>query len=355
MGLGISKLFVHLTHLCTKIIEDRDLRVFIPNNRRKLEKLIPTMKVEEGHIMADIISIKNLTKYYGNTRGIENLTLNVQDNEIFGFLGPNGAGKTTTIRSILGLLHPNSGSAQILGMDFQNLPKDLYKRIGYLPGESYLYSNMKGQEYLDFFLSFHGKSKEYQEELIEKFSNIKLDRPIKTLSTGQKRLIGIVSAFQHSPDLYVLDEPTTGLDPLMQQTLYALIKQEKEKGRTFFFSSHNLSEVQILCDRVGIIRDGFLVKTDLIENLVNIRLKQVYLKVDESVEEWISKLHQEKEFENIRVLGDTVEFRYSGDYEKLIQTLGEFERISDITIKIPTLEEIFLQYYEYAGNKERRI
>ncbi|UCE14822.1 MAG: ABC transporter ATP-binding protein, partial [Candidatus Heimdallarchaeota archaeon] len=164
--------------------------------------------------MADIISVRNLTKFYGKNRGIENLTLTIQENEIFGFLGPNGAGKTTTIRTILGLLHPTSGSAQVLGMDFQNLPKDLSKRIGYLPGESYLYSNMNGQECLDFFLSFHGKSKEYQQELIEKFSNIKLDRPIKTLSTGQKRLIGIVSAFQHNPDLYVLDEPTAGLDPL---------------------------------------------------------------------------------------------------------------------------------------------
>ena len=141
----------------------------------------------------------------------------------------------------------------------------------------------------------------------------------------------------------------------MQQTLYALVRQEKEKGKTFFFSSHNLSEVQILCDRVGIIRDGFLVKTDIIENLVNIRLKHVYLQVDESVEEWSRKLHQEKEFEDIRVLGDTIEFRYFGDYEKLIQILGEFEKISDITIKNPTLEEIFLQYYDYAENKERRI
>ncbi|MFX0183203.1 MAG: ABC transporter ATP-binding protein [Candidatus Hodarchaeota archaeon] len=305
--------------------------------------------------MAETISIENLTKYYGKTRGIENLTLTIQDNEIFGFLGPNGAGKTTTIRSILGLLHPNSGNVKILGIDFQNLTKDLYKRIGYLPGESYLYSNMNGQEYLDFFLSFHGKSKEYQQELIKKFSKIKLDRPIKTLSTGQKRLIGVVSAFQHSPDLYILDEPTTGLDPLMQQTLYTLIKQEKEKGKTFFFSSHNLYEVQILCDRVGIVRDGFLVKTDSIENLVNIRLKHVYLKVDESIKEWSSKLHQEKEFEDIRVLGDTIKFRYSGDYEKLIHTLGEFNKISDITIKNPTLEEIFLQYYSYAENQEGRI
>ncbi|MFX0171419.1 MAG: ABC transporter ATP-binding protein [Candidatus Hodarchaeota archaeon] len=305
--------------------------------------------------MVDIISIKNLTKYYGKTRGIENLTLRVQDNEIFGFLGPNGAGKTTTIRSILGLLHPSSGSVKILGVDFQNLTKDLYKRIGYLPGESYLYNNMTGQEYLDFFLSFHGKSKDYQQELIKKFSSIELYRPIKTLSTGQKRLIGVVSAFQHNPDLYFLDEPTIGLDPLMQQTLYTLIKQEKEEGKTFFFSSHNLSEVQLLCDRVGIVRDGFLVKTDSIENLVDIRLKHVYLKVDESIEEWSRKLHREKEFEDIRVLGDTIEFRYSGDYEKLIQILGEFEKVSDIIIKNPTLEEIFLQYYGYTGTKERRI
>jgi ABC-2 type transport system ATP-binding protein len=302
--------------------------------------------------MTDTISIKNLTKYYGKTKGIENLSLNVQENEIFGFLGPNGAGKTTTIRSLLGLLHPNSGSVEILGMDFRKLTKEFYKKIGYLPGESYLYSNMNGQDFLDYFLTFHGKSDERQQELIEKLSGIVLDRPIKTLSTGQKRLIGIVSAFQHNPDLYILDEPTTGLDPLMQQTLYALVKQEKDKGKTFFFSSHNLSEVQILCERVGIIRDGFLVKTDIVENLTNIRLKHVSLKSDESIEEWSSKLSQDKEFAGIQISRDTIEFRFSGDYRKLIQSLGNVEKISDITIKNPTLEEVFLQYYGDSKSEE---
>lgn len=304
--------------------------------------------------MTDVISIKNLTKYYGKSKGIENLSLNVRENEIFGFLGPNGAGKTTTIRLLLGLLHPTSGKTNILGMDFQNLTKEFYKKIGYLPGESFLYSNMKGQQYLDYFLTFHGKSDKYQQELIEKFSGIELDHPIKTLSTGQKRLIGIVSAFQHNPDLYILDEPTIGLDPLKQQVLYTLVKQEKEKGKTFFFSSHNLSEIQFLCDRVGIIRDGHLIKTDIIENIINIKLKHVSLRADESIEDWSNLLSQNKEFADIRILGDTIEFQFSGDYRKLVQFLGNFAKISDITIENPPLEEIFLQYYNQVENNKRR-
>ncbi|MHA2338349.1 MAG: AAA family ATPase [Candidatus Hodarchaeales archaeon] len=191
-------------------------------------------------------------------------------------------------------------------------------------------------------------------EIGQTSAGIVLDRPIKTLSTGQKRLIGIVSAFQHNPDLYILDEPTTGLDPLMQQTLYALVKQEKAKGKTFFFSSHNLSEVHILCERVGIIRDGILIKTDNVENLTNIKLKHVSLKSDESVEDWSNILHQDKEFDDIRILGDTIEFRFSGDYRKLIQALGNLEKISDIAIENPTLEEVFLQYYSNTENNKRR-
>ena len=243
------------------------------------------------------ISISGLTKYYGKTLAVDNLSLEIREKEIFGFLGPNGAGKTTTIRTVLGLLHPTSGSSTVLGENSQALSKSTRKKIGYLPGEVHFYGYLTGQEYLDLFLNFYSHSDDRQKELLEILESTKVDQKIRSLSTGQKQLIGIVTAFQHEPELFLLDEPTRGLDPLMQQEVYGLIKEEKKMGRTFFFSSHFLSEVQHLCDRVGIIRNGQLVEIETVENLLNMRLKRVQVRLDrEKINGLIKKLSGQEGF-----------------------------------------------------------
>ncbi len=294
-----------------------------------------------------VIQITNLTKYYGKkTCAVDNLTLSVEPKEIYGFLGPNGAGKTTTIRCLLGLLHATSGNTEIMNHDSRNIPPEIRKRIGYLPGDSFLYNHFTGQEYLDFYLSLYNSSSEKQQEIIELFEGIKLNSPIKTLSKGQLRMIGFVTALQHNPDLIILDEPTTGLDPLKQQTVYSLIRKERKKGKTFFFSSHNLSEVQQLCDKVGIIRNGKLVKTESVENLLNVRLKRIKVVMQSelvpSIQNNFSKVDGIREVKSSK---NTIEFQYSGDYHSLIKLLAEIKDIHDLTIENPSLEEIFLKYY----------
>jgi ABC-2 type transport system ATP-binding protein len=299
------------------------------------------------------ISIKGLTKYYGKILAVDDLSLEINEKEIFGFLGPNGAGKTTTIRTVLGLLHPTSGSSTVLGENSRALSKSTRKKIGYLQGEVHFYGHLTGQEYLDLFLSFYTYSDDRQKELLEILESTKVDQKIKNLSTGQKQLIGIVTAFQHDPELILLDEPTRGLDPLMQQEVYSLIKEEKKKGRTFFFSSHFLSEVQHLCDRVGIIRKGQLVEIETVENLLNMRLKRVQVRFDRKrVNELISKLSGQEGFTDFQTSESLLSFQFSGDYGILIKALIETSPVQDLTIESPGLEEVFLKYYEDGKNKE---
>ena len=301
----------------------------------------------EADKTTSIIQISELTKYYGKkTCAVDNLTLSVEPKEIYGFLGPNGAGKTTTIRCLLGLLHASSGTTEIMGHDSGNIPPNIRKKIGYLPGDSFLYNHFTGQEYLDFYLALYNSSNEKQQELIDLFEGIKLNSPIKTLSKGQLRMIGFITALQHDPTLIILDEPTTGLDPLKQQTVYSLIKKERKKGKTFFFSSHNLSEVQVLCDKVGIIRNGKLVKTETVENLLNVRLKKIKVIMQPELVPSIQNIFSKAEgIREVRSLRNSVEFQYSGDYHSLIKLLAEIKDIYDLTIENPSLEEIFLKYY----------
>ncbi|MFW9991884.1 MAG: ABC transporter ATP-binding protein [Candidatus Odinarchaeota archaeon] len=296
------------------------------------------------------ISINGLTKYYGKTLAVDNLSLEIREGEIFGFLGPNGAGKTTTIRTILGLLHPSSGSSTVLGEDSRSLAKSTRKKIGYLPGEMRLYGHMNGQEYLNLFLGFHDHSDDRQKELMEIFEGIKVNQKIRSLSTGQKQLIGLVAAFQHEPELFLLDEPTSGLDPLKQHGVYDLIKEERMKGRTFFFSSHILSEVQHLCDRVGIIRRGRLVEIETVGNLLNVRLKRVQVRLDsEKVKTLVSKLSNQEGFTDFQESESLLIFQFSGDYETLLKALIDIS-VQDLTIESPGLEEVFLKYYESDRN-----
>ncbi len=294
-----------------------------------------------------MIEIEDLTKYYDRkTLAVSTLSLKVEKQEIFGFLGPNGAGKTTTIRCMLGLLHLTGGAINILGEDATGLSSNTRKRIGYLPGDSFFYSHMTGQEYLNYFLTLYGVSDEYQRELIRLFKGVNLTRPIKTLSKGQMRMIGIITAFQHNPDLLILDEPTSGLDPLKQQAFYSLVKQERAQGKTFFISSHNLREVQQICHRVGIIRQGRLVKTESVTNLLNIRLKNVKLISDKNgIKTLLPLLSEISGVKNLKYSEVNIEFAYSGEYSDLVDLLGKIDHLIDLTIENPSLEEVFLRYY----------
>lgn len=212
-----------------------------------------------------IIETQGLTKYYSKTRGIEKLNLSVKEGEIFGFLGPNGAGKTTTIRLLLDLIHPNSGWAKIFNLDSHKNSLEIRQRIGYIPGELNLYRNMKGKDLLNYLARFYnGLDLNFILQLTKRFK-IDLSKKIKTYSKGMKQMFGIIQAFMNDPDLLILDEPTAGLDPFMQQEIYNLFKETTNRGKTIFMSSHNLFEVQKICNRAGIVREGSLVAIENID------------------------------------------------------------------------------------------
>ncbi len=212
------------------------------------------------------IKIQDLTKYYGKTRGIENLSLEIKESEIFGFLGPNGAGKTTTIRCMISILLPTKGEIWINGNKVTRKNPEIRENIGYIPGEFILPENYTVKEFLSYIQNMRTKPSTRRNELVERFA-LPVKKKIGELSKGNKQKVGIVAALMHDPDVLILDEPTSGLDPLLQQELYELLLESKKRGKTIFFSSHNLSEVQKICDRVAIIKEGALIKVEEIHTL----------------------------------------------------------------------------------------
>lgn len=295
--------------------------------------------------MDTIIETKNLTKYYGKTRGIEDLNLQVKKGEIFGFLGPNGAGKTTTIRLLLRLINPTSGEAFVFGKDVgKNYISILYE-VGYLPGDVNLYEKMTGKKLLDFASSFYKKKnlKKFKEEIIERLG-CNLNTPFKRLSKGNKQKIGILLALFHKPKLLILDEPTSGLDPLAQNEFYKILLDIKKEERTIFFLSHNLPEVERVCDRIGIIKEGTLVDVETIEKLrshrrkiVEVRFKESYRREDFSKLEGIEIIEARDDF--LRLYSE------SSVINPLLEHLTNY-KIEDINFSYPDLEEVFLKYYE---------
>lgn len=287
--------------------------------------------------MDNVIEFDSLTKYYGGVCGIESLTFEIKKGEIFGYLGPNGAGKTTTIRTLLGFLKPTNGSAKIFGKDIQREILEIRKNIGYIPGDLNLYGHLTGKDFLDYFASLKGSDLPLLEETLESFE-IPLDRKIEEYSRGMKQKLAIVQAFMHDPDLVVMDEPTSGLDPLMQEKFYDFLRREKEKGRTLFFSSHILSEVDKICDRVGIIRDGTLVALEEIESLKSKRGKIVKLKIEEDAGEF--------EWTGVKKIKDGwIELVISDNIDRFIRKLGNYT-VLDLEIQKFSLEDIFMRYYE---------
>jgi ABC-2 type transport system ATP-binding protein len=295
----------------------------------------------------NIIETHDLTVYYGKHRGVVDVNLAVEKGEVFGFLGPNGAGKTTTQRVLMDLIRPTKGSASICGMDCQTDGVAIRKRIGYLPGELSLYPNMKGVDFLDILASLHEGQVEirYRQELYERL-DLDPTRKMKEYSHGNKQKIGIVAAFMGKPDLLVLDEPTTGLDPLVQQIVMELVTEAKADGRTVFFSSHILPEVQAVCDRVGIIREGKLIKTERVEILTKQQFKRVHLTFKQMPPADAFALDGVKESSRE---GQTVFLEVQRGLDKVMETAVQYG-IEDIDTPPVTLEEIFLSFYDRDNN-----
>ncbi|MFC7373427.1 ABC transporter ATP-binding protein [Fictibacillus iocasae] len=290
----------------------------------------------------NVIEIRNLTKTYGSSRGIEDVSFSVEQGEIFGFIGPNGAGKSTTLRSMLSIIYPTSGSVSIFGMDAVKQSAEIKKQIGYLPSEVFYYDNMRVKDLLHYSASFYKKGcRERIQQLAERM-NLDLNKKIDDLSYGNRKKVGIVQGLLHEPKLIILDEPTGGLDPLMQQTFFDLLKEENEKGATILFSSHILSEVQKMCDRVAIIKEGRIIAVEKISTLQENNHKKVRVETLMPVEAGEFQLSG---VANVTVEENVIHFLYSGDINVLLNKLAGMN-LANVWIEEPDLEEIFLHYYE---------
>lgn len=292
-------------------------------------------------IEVNIIDINNLTKRYGKARGIEDITFQVAEGEIFGFIGPNGSGKSTTIRTLLNFLYPTSGSAKILGKDVVKDSKYIRQHIGYLPSEVHYYDDMKVNELLRFSSGFYSGNAEKHALLLAQRLQLDTTRKIEDLSFGNKKKVGIIQALMHEPKLLILDEPTAGLDPLMQSIFFDLLKELQQKGTTIFFSSHYLGEVQKLCDRVGIIKEGRMIKIENMEDMRANQFKKVHLHFHGK---WENKIQIQGVLQE-HITDTSYEFIYNGHTRELLEQL-RFIPFDDVTIEEPSLEEVFMHYYE---------
>jgi ABC-2 type transport system ATP-binding protein len=290
-----------------------------------------------------VIQTSDLTKTYGKERGIEKINLRVEEGEIFGFIGPNGAGKSTTIRVLLNLLFPTSGSAEIMGLDIVKDSKKIRARTGYVPAEANPYPHMSTDEFLRYCASFYRAPNGDRRinDLMDLFE-VERKRRITDLSTGNRKKLSIIQSLLHSPALLIVDEPTTGLDPLMQARFFDILKDENQRGMTVFFSSHTLSDVQMLCRRVAIIREGSIMNVEEIEALRKKQLKKVHIESYDIIDKAITGL---KGIESSVIISDrALEFMYSGNINMLVSALKD-RNIADLTIEEPSLEEIFMHYY----------
>ena len=289
-----------------------------------------------------VIETAKLTKTYGSHRGIMDVDLEVREGEAFGFLGPNGAGKTTTIRTLLDHIRPTSGRASVFGIETTVDPVAIHRRLGYLPGEFALYDKLTGGQTIEYFANLRGGvDKQYQAELIARL-DVDPSRRFREYSKGNKQKIGLIVALQHRPDLLILDEPTSGLDPLVQQTFYSVIRETKAEGRTIFLSSHILSEVERTCDRVGIIRDGRLVKVGRTEDLRDLAHHQVELRFAQPVP--ADEFRSLPGVSDVSVEDHTIRMRVSGSMTPIVRAAAQYD-LADFVSREPSLEETFLAEY----------
>jgi ABC-2 type transport system ATP-binding protein len=298
--------------------------------------------------MAPIIEVEKLTKSYGGKRGIADVSFQVEEGEVFGFLGPNGAGKTTTIRLLMALLHPDSGTARIAGLDCWRQSVEIKRLVGYTPGEPALDPNLTGGQILEYFAHLRGGvDQSYLKQLVQRF-DLDTSRKFRQYSTGNKRKVVVIQAFMHRPRLLILDEPTSGLDPLNQQEFDRMVKEARDEGRTVFLSSHVLSEVEKTCSRVGIIRDGSLVRIGGMAEVNAIKRYEMTITFAEAVPaEAFKALEGVVEVEALNQ-GLGLRLSMQGPADAVIKAAARFPVVS-LTSHEPSLEDIFLRYYETDG------
>lgn len=289
-----------------------------------------------------VIEINNLTKYYGKERGIIDVSFNVEENEIFGFIGPNGAGKSTTLRTLLTLIYPTSGSAKIFGKDCIKYGPEIKKEIGYMPSEVFYYDKMKVIDLLKYSASFYKKDCSKRIKELSDIMDLDLHKKIDDLSFGNKKKVGIVQGLLHEPKLIILDEPTSGLDPLMQQKFFELLQEENKKGATILFSSHILGEVQRLCNRVAIIKEGKIIQLEKISALQENNYKKIKVQTTANLDQNYFNIVG---VSNLEAKQNIISFLFRGNINSIMKKISEIE-IANVWIEEPDLEEIFLHYYE---------
>ncbi len=291
---------------------------------------------------ASIIRTSHLTKSYGKARGIVDLDLAVRPGEVFGYLGPNGAGKTTTIRTLLDFIRPNTGSATVFGLDTHRESLAIRGRVGYLPGELSLYEGMTGREFLRYMANLRGGVAWSRVEELAGRLAANLAQPIRILSHGNKQKLGLIQAFMHQPELLILDEPTQGLDPLVQHEFYRLIAEARAAGRTVFLSSHVLPEVERTCDRVGIIREGVLVAVEDVASLKAKALRRLEIRF--AAPPPLAAFAGLPGVRDLRIESSSLHSQVAGSLDAMIKAAARFE-VLDVISTEPSLEEIFLTYY----------
>ncbi len=284
------------------------------------------------------IQTNKLSKYYGKTRGIIDVDLTVGEGDFFGFIGPNGAGKSTTIRTLLGLISPTSGSAEVLGMDIRTQKNQILSEVGYLPSETNFYHGMKVKEILKLSADLRRVDCRAEADILCERLDLDPNRKVDELSFGNRKKVGIVCALQHKPRLYILDEPTSGLDPLMQKEFYSILQERNEAGATVFLSSHVLSEVGRYCKRAAVIREGRLMVTDTVDRLSHTGIKRVTLR-------GVTQMPALDGVRDMKTEQDTVTFLYGGEAKYLLAALSEAS-FADFNVTDPDLDEVFIHYYK---------
>jgi len=287
-----------------------------------------------------ILEIKNLKKYYKDIRGVEDVSIKLKAGEAYGFIGPNGAGKSTTIRTLMGLINKTSGAIFIYGKELDKNDLEMKKLIGYLPSEVYFYDDLTVKQMLDFHESFYKKDINKKRKKLVKLLKLDETKRVEDLSLGNSKKLGIILALMHEPKILILDEPTSGLDPIMQNIFYELLKEEKKKGTTIIYSTHILSEVSKICDRIGIIKDGIIVKEDTVENIE--KNNMTYLTI-ESTE--IEKIKNDLGLKIILEDNNTIKFINNLNPNELLKKITKY-KISKLLIEEISIEDLFMEYYK---------
>lgn len=287
-----------------------------------------------------VLEIVNLKKYYGKIRGVEDVSIKLNSGEAYGFIGPNGAGKSTTIRTLMNLINKTSGKIIINGKELDKNDLELKESIGYLPSEIYLYDDLTVKEMLDFHELFYKKDTSKRRKELVKLLKLDESKKVEDLSLGNSKKLGIILALMHEPKILILDEPTSGLDPIMQNVFYELLLEEKKKGTTILYSTHILSEVSKICDRIGIIKEGKIIKEDTVENIL--KNSMTYLTIES---EYIDSIKDELQFKVVSEQNNTVKFINTLNPNELMNKISKY-KINKLLIEDVSIEDLFMEYYK---------